>query len=264
MLNSFQYLSPPCNGVFRHSLHGELISFLAHLPMPTTPSTELLLEIYKRLLEKIGHRNWWPVEYDSGKDAGFEISAGAILVQNTNWNNAKRALANLRDSGIWGYKAVHEANDEDLIEAIRSSGYYNTKTKKLKAFARTLVEEFDGDDANLFALELPELRGRLLRIYGIGEETADDIILYAAKKPRFVMDTYTRRLVDRLGWKVGGNKYADYQRLFESKLEPNVDMWGDFHAQLDGHAARVCVKNDPFCAECVLLDFCPTGRANTR
>jgi len=225
-------------------------------------TTALLEEIYARLLDKTGNRNWWPVRYDSGVEAGFEISAGAILVQNTSWSNAKRALANLHKAGIWGYQAVYEVDESEIVEAIRSSGYYNSKTKKLKAFATTLVEEFEADDGNLFALQLPELRTRLLDIYGIGEETADDIILYAAKKPSFVMDTYTRRLVDRLGWQVGGNKYSDYQQLFESKLEPDVEMWGDFHAQLDGHAARVCMKRNPKCSECVLLDICPTGKTN--
>lgn len=228
----------------------------------TEPATELLLEIYQRLLGNMGRRNWWPVRYDSGADAGFEIAAGAILVQNTSWSNAERALANLHQAGIWGYQAVYDADDAAIVEAIRSSGYYNTKTKKLKAYAQTLVEEFDGNDANLFAIELPDLREKLLGIYGIGEETADDIILYAAKKPSFVMDAYTRRLVDRLGWKVDGNKYTDYQRIFQSKLKPDVEMWGEFHAQLDAQAARVCMKRNPLCTECVLLDLCPTGRKN--
>ncbi len=230
--------------------------------MPRNVTTELLLEIYDRLLAKTGNRNWWPVRYDSGTEAGFEISAGAILVQNTSWSNAERTLANLHKSGLWGYRAIYEADESDIVEAIRSSGYYNSKTKKLREFAKTLVEEFDADDANLFALPLPELRERLLAIYGIGEETADDIIVYAAKKPRFVVDAYTRRLVDRLGWKVSGDKYSDYQRLFESNLESDVEMWGDFHAQLDGHAARVCMKRNPKCSECVLLDLCPTGKDN--
>ncbi|MBT4125739.1 MAG: hypothetical protein HOJ22_05045 [Chloroflexi bacterium] len=231
--------------------------------MPTTePTTELLLEIYDRLLANVGERNWWPVRYDSGAEAGFEIAAGAILVQNTSWSNAERALKNLHEAKIWGYQAVYEADESKIVEAIRSSGYYNTKTKKLRAYAQTLVEEFGGDDANLFDLELSELREKLLSIYGIGEETADDIILYAAKKPSFVMDAYTRRLVDRLGWKVAGNKYADYQRLFMSKLKPNVEIWGEFHAQLDGQAARVCMKRNPLCESCVLLDLCPTGKKN--
>ncbi|NQW21626.1 MAG: hypothetical protein HQ477_13050 [Chloroflexi bacterium] len=228
--------------------------------MTSAPVTQTLLDIYQRLLNRTGNRNWWPVRYDSGPDAGFEIAAGAILVQNTTWSNAERGLANLHKADIWGYTAVYEATEVDLVEAIRSSGYYNTKTKKLKAFTQTMVEEYDGIDANLFALELPELRSRLLGIYGIGEETADDIILYAAKKPSFVMDAYTRRIVDRLKWKVGGDKYSDYQRLFESNLKPDVELWGDFHAQLDGHAARVCRKQNPLCDQCVLLDLCPTGQ----
>ena len=232
--------------------------------MPITPTTANLLEIYNRLLKRTGPRNWWPVRYDTGTRANFEIIAGAILVQNTTWKNAERALANLHKANIWNYAAVNEAPDTDLIEAIRSSGYYNTKTKKLKAFAQVMINEYAGDDSNLFAYDLAELRARLLDIYGIGEETADDIILYAAKKPSFVMDTYTRRIGDRLGWKVKGNKYADYQRLFESRLETNVEMWGEFHAQLDGHAARTCRKLNPLCSDCVLLDLCPTGQQNSR
>jgi len=230
--------------------------------MPIILSTADLLEVYNRLLSKTGPRNWWPTRHDTGGDEGFEIVAGAILVQNTTWKNAERALANLHEANIWDYTAVNEAPDTALIEAIRSSGYYNTKTKKLKAFAQTIIEHYGSSDKNLFTYELPELRVRLLDIYGIGEETADDIILYAAKKPSFVMDTYTRRIVDRLGWKVAGNKYTDYQRLFESKLDIDVEMWGEFHAQLDGHAARVCRKLNPLCRECVLLDLCPTGRQN--
>lgn len=233
--------------------------------MPKNPTNADLLEIYNRLLQKTGHRNWWPTRHDAGGDEGFEIVAGAILVQNTTWKNAERALANLHRLGIWGYEAVHQAPVDDLVEAIRSSGYYNTKTKKLKAFAQVIVGTYEGSDKNLFAYDLPELRIRLLTIYGIGEETADDIILYAAKKPSFVMDTYTRRIVDRLGWKVDGDKYADYQRLFESKLgTPDIDLWSDFHAQLDGHAARVCRKLNPLCEECTLLDLCPTGQKNVK
>jgi len=232
--------------------------------MPTNPTKGDLLEIYNRLLEKTGHRNWWPTRHDSGGDKGFEIVAGAILVQNTTWKNAERALANLHRLGIWGYETVYKARADDLVEAIRSSGYYNTKTKKLKAFADVIVGSYGGSDKNLFAYGLPELRTRLLDIYGIGEESADDIILYAAKKPSFVMDTYTRRIVDRLGWRVDGDKYTDYQKLFESKLgAPDIDLWSDFHAQLDGHAGRVCRKLNPLCCECVLLNLCPTGKQIT-
>jgi endonuclease-3 related protein len=236
---------------------------------PTVPTRTDLLGIFDRLVRRNGRLNWWPTTFDNGDsvetgNGGFEIVAGAILVQNTTWKNAERALRNMHDAGIWGYLAVYEAPESALIETIRSSGYYNTKTKKLRAFASVIVKEYGGRDANLFDLDLVDLRGRLLEIYGIGEETADDIILYAAKKPSFVIDAYTRRLVDRLGWHVDGNRYPDYQRIFDGLLEPDVELWGELHAQIDGHAARACRKRDPHCGDCVLLDICPTGRRNTR
>jgi len=224
------------------------------------PTTTDIRAVYERLLAAGNYRHWWPVEFGPPEEAGFEIAAGAILVQNTSWSNARGALENLHASGLWGYPEIHRAPAEHLVEAIRSSGYYNTKTKKLKAYAEVLIAEFEGNDELLFELPLSELRTKLLSIYGIGEETADDIILYAAKKPSFVMDAYTRRIVDRLGWKVAGNKYADYQRLFESNLEPDVELWGEMHAQLDGHAARVCKKSRPGCDGCVLLDMCQFGQ----
>ena len=237
--------------------------------LASRPGRSDLLEIYDRLVQKNGRRNWWPVKHDKYDSdgihtGGFEIVAGAILVQNTTWKNAERALGNMHTAGIWGYRAVYEIPEIALVETIRSSGYYNTKTKKLKAFAEVIVKEYAGNDAHLFELELADLRHRLLDIYGIGEETADDIILYAAKKPSFVIDAYTRRLVDRLGWHVDGSRYSDYQRLFSSRLEPDLELWGELHAQIDGHAVRVCHKLDPLCHGCVLLDLCPTGRRNTR
>lgn len=225
-----------------------------------TPSTSEILTVYERLLAARNYRHWWPVEFGTSEEAGFEIAAGAILVQNTSWSNAHRALSNLHSEGLWGYREIHQAPVERLVEAIRSSGYYNTKTNKLKAYAEVLVIEFEGKDELLFDLPLSELRTKLLSIYGIGEETADDIILYAAKKPSFVMDTYTRRIVDRLGWTVDGNKYSDYQQLFEAKLEPDVELWGELHAQFDGHAARVCKKSNPECSNCVLLYMCQFGQ----
>ena len=212
-----------------------------------------------------GRRHWWPISInpiDSVATAGFEIVTGAILGQNTTWKNAERALANMYSADIWGYGSVHDVPERILADTIRSSGYYNTKAKKLKAFAKVITTEFNGTDTGLFKLELSELRDRLLSIYGIGEETADDIILYAAKKPSFIIDTYTRRIVDRLGWLVNGNRYSDYQGLFADKLEPDVEMWGEFHAQLDGHAANVCQKVSPLCTGCVLLDLCRTGQHN--
>jgi len=226
--------------------------------MPHDPTRKLLEQIYNRLLKKNGTLHWWPTTYESNQ--GFEIVTGAILVQNTSWRNARTALANMHAEGIWGYQAVHNAMESKLATVIRSSGYHNIKAKKLKAFAKIISCEYEGDDERLFSHPVPELRKRLMSIYGIGNETADDIILYAAKKPNFVIDTYTRRIINRLGWKVRGNTYHDYQRLFSDNLEPNAKVWGEFHAQLDVHAGQVCRKIRPLCGQCVLADLCLTGR----
>ena len=134
----------------------------------TVPAQGDLLEIYNRLVRKNGRRNWWPTSFNNNDSDevdtdGFEIVAGAILVQNTTWKNAERALENMHASGIWGYRAVHETQDTVLVETIRSSGYYNTKTKKLKAFAEVIVNEFSGSDSSLFDLELADLRPRFIK-----------------------------------------------------------------------------------------------------
>jgi len=226
--------------------------------MPVDPTRKLLTQIYNRLLKKNGALNWWPTTY--GSNQGFEIVTGAILVQNTAWRNARTALANMHAEGIWGYKAVQRTMESRLATVIHSSGYHNIKAKKIKAFAKIITREYDGDDEIFFSHPLPELRNRLLSIYGIGNETADDIILYAAKKPSFVIDTYTRRIVSRLGWKVRGSTYHDYQRLFSDNLEADAKVWGEFHAQLDVHASQVCRKVRPLCGQCVLADLCPTSR----
>ncbi|MBG82160.1 MAG: hypothetical protein FI699_07275 [SAR202 cluster bacterium] len=231
--------------------------------MSITPSKDLLEEIYKRLIETNDPCNWWPIKYDSLSTDGFEISVGAILVQNTSWHNAELALDQLNQAGLWGYQAVYDCKLADLASVIRPCGYYNIKAKKLQSFAQFVVEEFNGDDTKLFAQKIHELRTQLLGIYGIGEETADDIILYAAKKPSFVIDAYTRRVIDRLGVYVAGKTYTDYQNMFEMNLAPNAELWGEFHAQIDKHAAMICTKRSPMCNECVLLDLCENGRVNT-
>ena len=109
---------------------------------------------------------------------------------------------------------------------------------------------------------MDDLRSRLLGIWGIGEETADDIVLYAANKPSFVIDTYTRRIVDRLGWRVDGDRYQDYQSLFTERLPSDATLYNEYHALLDHHASKVC-RPTPNCTECCLLAMCPTGKTRT-
>ena len=215
------------------------------------------MAIYDRLLDHHGAQNWWPADSD------FEMITGAILTQNTAWSNVKKALHNLRAADVWSFPATLSLQQDDLAALIRPSGYYNQKAKKLQILARFLEERFGGDTRRLFQLEMPELREALLGLWGIGPETADDIILYAARMPSFVIDTYTIRLIERLHWRAAGNKYTDYQHLFTSQLPLDADLFGEFHALIDRHCNSTCRKT-PLCGECCLKEICPTGLINLR
>lgn len=220
------------------------------------PLPEQLMGLYERLFKKYGPRNWWPAE-DGGK---FEIICGAILTQNTSWQNVEKALANMREEEIWSFTALHNAESPRVAEAIRPSGYYNMKARKLKTFAGVVEDDFAGDLDSMFDRKTADLRELLLGIWGIGEETADDIIVYAAEQPSFVIDKYTMRIVDRIGWQVHGKgEYGDYQRFFQDRLPEDVELYNEFHALLDHHGALTCRKN-PACAECCIADLCLTGR----
>lgn len=211
-----------------------------------------LVFIYNRLLRRYGHQGWWPA------DEAFEIIVGAILTQNVAWTNVEKALANLKEVGCLTPKQLRQLPIEDLASLIRSSGYFNAKAKKLKAFAHHLSLYHDSLDA-MFRKEISSLRYELLTIYGIGEETADDIILYAANKPSFVIDMYTRRIMNRVGIHPESESYHGYKALFEDNVPRDAAVYNEFHALLDRHAAEICRKR-PLCTQCCLLDSCNTGQ----
>ncbi len=223
-------------------------------PKPRKPKNADLMDVYQRLYREYGPRNWWPGE------GPFEIIAGAILTQNTAWRNVRLALHNMREARLWSFQALHEVEKDRLASVIRPSGYYNQKARKLKEFAAVVVNDFGGSLSAMLALDATVLRDRLLAVWGIGEETADDIVLYVANKPSFVIDAYTRRIVDRLGWQTGGSAYADYQNMFTRLLPKDAQLFNEYHALLDAHASRVC-KKKPLCSECTLGDICMTGYA---
>ena len=217
------------------------------LPMATH-----LHEIFRRLYEAHGPQHWWPGENE------FEVIVGAILTQSTSWLNVEKALAEMKRAGCWSFQAIAQLDEPELASIIRSSGYYNAKARKLQAFARHVLSR--GGLAALFEQDTVSLRSELLSIYGIGEETADDIIVYAAEKPSFVIDSYTRRIVDRMGLSPrSGSGYGAYQQLFHDNLPQDTPLFNEFHALLDHHAKVVCVKRGPRCFDCCLIDLCPTG-----
>ena len=220
---------------------------------PVSPPT--LSDVYHRLYEAYGPRGWWPGE------GPFDVIIGAILTQAAAWKNVELALGNLKAAGCWSFQAIHDRPQEELAGIVRPSGYFNAKAAKLKAFAAHVLVRYDGDLGRMFDQETASLRRELLSIHGIGPETADDILVYAAAKPSFVIDTYTTRILERLGivQEEGRRKYADWQALFHDNLPADVPLFNEFHALLDHHAGHACRKT-PLCHECCLLPMCATGQ----
>jgi endonuclease-3 related protein len=213
---------------------------------------ERLLAIYHDLDTMHAWRgwHWWP-------DADpFEVIVGAILVQNTMWSNVERALDRLRAADALTPGAMAALSLDELQELVRPSGQYRQKALKLAAFL-ALIKEHGGLEA-LLALEPQTLRTRLLATWGIGPETADCIILYAAREPKFIVDAYLIRLFTRLEiGPVGTTNYDTWQRYFETTLHVDRDEWSRFRAEIVLHCKYLCLKNRPKCSECLLFDRCP-------
>ena len=144
---------------------------------------------------------------------------------------------------------------KELANLIRPSGYFNVKARRLKAFIKHLWDSHGGSLDSMFNQDVATLREELLSIYGIGEETADDIILYAAGKPIFVIDAYTRRIMERLGVNGEVSSYADYQRLFHESLPSDPHLFNEYHALIICHGKDVC-RPTPLCDRCCLRELC--------
>jgi endonuclease III related protein len=209
-----------------------------------------LLEIYERLLDCYGPQHWWPGEEP------FEVIIGAILTQSAAWTNVEKGIANLKKAKALTPRALRKLTQTELAVLIHSCGYYNAKAVKLKAFAQWFGERFDDNMEKMFAVETGALREELLSVHGIGEETADSILLYAGNKPVFVIDAYTRRIIDRLGLQPAGHKYSDYQKLFMEHLPHNPQMFNEYHALLVALGKNQCLKSNPRCEGCCLGETC--------
>ena len=213
-------------------------------------SGSMLLEIYRRLHARYGPQHWWPGE------SRLEIIIGAILTQATAWTNVEKALGALKSADLLSIQALRDVSEGDLAAMLKSSGFFNAKARRVKAFINHLWDNYGGDLGALLSREAEELREELLSIYGIGEETADDILLYAAQRPFFVIDAYTGRAFKRLGLEPQGTSYRAYQRLFHAGLLRDASLYNEYHALVDRHAKETC-KKEPLCAGCCLLDLCP-------
>lgn len=204
--------------------------------------------VYRRLRRHFGHRDWWPA------DDPFEVIVGAVLTQNTAWTNVEKALACLRDQQALSLDALLALPEAKLAALIRSSGYYNIKAARLRALL--LVMREDGGLAGWRDRETVALRRRLLAVKGVGEETADSILLYALERPVFVIDAYTRRIFTRLGLISGRESYHQLAAWFERQLTTDLDQFQDFHAQVVALGNAIC-RPRPHCDLCPLAAGCP-------
>lgn len=196
-----------------------------------------------------GPAGWWPGE------TPFEICVGAILTQNTSWTNVEKALGELRRRDLLSFARLRRLPLSRLAPLIRSSGYFNVKARRLRAFLEFLEEQFDGSVEAMAGESASALRPRLLAVDGIGPETADSIVLYAAGLPVFVVDAYTRRVFVRLGLLRGEETYDEVQHLFTAHLPADPDLFNDYHAQIVRLGKEVC-RPRPRCGSCPLERLC--------
>lgn len=206
-----------------------------------------ILAIYQHLLTIYGRKAWWPAE------SNFEIMVGAVLTQNTAWRNVEKAIAKLKSSNSLSAEKILAHSDASLAAKIRSSGYYNIKTKRLKNLCLWLTD--NGGEENLASIDTESLRASLLNVNGVGFETADDILLYALHRPVFIIDTYTRRLFSRLQLIQGNEPYAILQQTFQSALGLNVDIFQQYHALIISQAKEKC-SNTKDCKHCHIEAWC--------
>jgi endonuclease III related protein len=211
-------------------------------------TSQILMEMYQAMLERFGHQAWW------GGETPLEICVGAILTQNTNWTNVVKALTNLKAARALDVSALYEMPTESLAELIRPAGYFNVKAKRLKNFIAAVYEHSGDDLAAYLDRPLSVLREELLSINGIGRETADSILLYAACKPTFVVDAYTYRILLRHRLIAIEDDYESIKELLESNLPEEIHLWNDYHAQLVAVGKTFC-RPVAQCEGCPLEKF---------
>ncbi|MDP6634645.1 MAG: endonuclease III domain-containing protein [Phycisphaerae bacterium] len=211
-------------------------------------TAQTLVEMYEAMLARFGHQGWWP------GDGPLEVCIGAILTQNTNWKNVEKALNNLRGARAVSISALHQMDHETLAGLIRPAGYYNIKAKRLKNFIAHVYESYGEDIEAFLDRSVSTLQQELMPINGIGRETADSIILYAAERPTFVIDRYTCRIMVRHGLACLEDDYEQVKDMFETSLPEELDLWKDYHAQIVAVGKQYC-RPKAKCDGCPLESF---------
>jgi len=252
------------------------------------PDQDAIRRYYSTLYKEWGAQHWWPAETQ------FEVIVGAYLTQNTAWTNVERALANLRAAGILSVEGIRNIRRAKLERLIRSSGYFRQKAQRLKTFAAFLDEQYEGSLQQMFSQPTAQLREQLLGLNGVGPETADSILLFAGNHPVFVVDAYTRRILERHEILPGKIDYEEIRELFQRALAPVVkrqeekpddltvppakgargashppsamstakrtalvQVYNEMHGLIVGVGKNFCGKSRPKCDGCPLQRFLP-------
>jgi len=206
--------------------------------------TSSLLKIYRLLYKRFGPRHWWPGE------TRLEVIIGAILTQNTAWANVEKAIRNLKKEKSLTVKKISGISRKRLSGLIRPAGYYNIKSRRIKNFLSFLNIAYNGDINRMFRTKAGKLRQELLGINGIGPETADSILLYAGRKPVFVVDAYTKRIFSRHGYIEGDEDYEEIQLFFLENLPKDTGLFNEYHALIVETGKHLCRSKKPLCNKC--------------
>lgn len=210
---------------------------------------ETLISIFDKLLSFFGPQHWWPAE------SRFEIIVGAILTQNISWNNVEKAIFNLKNKDLLSIDDILNTDIESLALLIKPAGYYNQKSRYLKNICKFIRENY-GSLEEFLSQDSRKLRNELLKIKGIGPETADSIILYAAEKPVFVVDAYTKRIFYRIGLIKQNLSYNKVQQFFMDNLPKEVELYNQYHALIVKLGKQNCSNKNPDCGNCPLNNIC--------
>jgi endonuclease-3 related protein len=213
--------------------------------VPISLTGQKLMDMFDLLFAHFGPQAWWPGETD------LEMMVGAVLTQNTNWKNVERAIENLKSKGLLTVNALCSMPMEALAQEIRPAGYYNVKAKRLMNLIQFIKDRYGEDLSGFSKDETQKLREGLLSVNGVGPETADSILLYAARRPVFVIDAYTHRILNRHGMSEDQATYYELQELFMDNLPEDQELYSDFHALIVQAGKNYC-KKTPLCLECPL------------
>jgi len=205
-----------------------------------------LNRIFDRLHSAFGSQHWWPA------DTAFEVMVGTILTQNTNWANVEKAITALKEKKLLSPDKLYQLKAEKLAGLIRSAGYYNIKTARLKSFLKFFFDSYGSKIKLMAKQDLVLLRRQLLAVNGIGPETADSILLYALNKPIFVVDAYTKRIFLRHGLIKKEAQYSQVQDFFMRNLKQDTKLFNEYHALIVKLGKEYCRKQNPKCEICPL------------